>query len=248
MNVDRILAAWPLPGPWTLRSALGGANNQTWFVSGPTGTFILQISLNTIDPLRLAAEHDLLQHLARLTLSFAVPAPMTARSGATMVPVGDDAPCFAALFPIIPGSEMNPADLSDVSACGTALSELHTALAEIKPSAPLIRDQRYGPLSRVHPLLPDPCALIESLRIGRDTTSQLVALVRALDRAHALLLGTLPRQIIHADFDASNVLLHRGRVSGIVGFEFASVGLRAMDVAIGLWSFVLASARSVASG
>lgn len=46
-----------------------------------------------------------------------------------------------------------------------------------------------------------------------------------------------PLTWIHWDFYPSNVLMHAGHVTGIVDFEFAGAGYRAMDIAIGLNAF-----------
>jgi homoserine kinase type II len=46
-----------------------------------------------------------------------------------------------------------------------------------------------------------------------------------------------PRQVIHCDFFPSNVLIEEGAVSGVLDFEFAGLGERAMDFAIGLVAF-----------
>ncbi len=240
MDRDHLLAAWTLPGPWVTRSALAGANNRTSFVTSPAGTFVLRVYLNAGDPLRILVEHELLTHLAHRSLSFAVPAPIVTRSGATLISMGEDEPRFAALFPVISGSEVNPTSFGEISAYGIALGELHKALAKIEPSSSLSHERRYGKFTTVHPLVPDPIGLIESLGIGPMEKSELTALTAALDQFNAQILETLPTHIIHGDFDASNILLQDGRVSGILDFEFASVGPRAMDIAIGLWSFALA--------
>jgi homoserine kinase type II len=58
------------------------------------------------------------------------------------------------------------------------------------------------------------------------------------------LYGRLPQQIIHADAGRSNVLVHEGRVSGWLDFEFALPDLRAMDFAAALWSFGVAPYRT----
>ena len=45
------------------------------------------------------------------------------------------------------------------------------------------------------------------------------------------LYRSLLQQIVHRDFDASNVLMEGDRVTGVLDFEFAGSDLRAFDLA-----------------
>ena len=49
--------------------------------------------------------------------------------------------------------------------------------------------------------------------------------------------ATLPRQIVHRDFDGSNALLEDNRITGILDFEFAARDLRAGELAAPLMQF-----------
>ncbi len=49
----------------------------------------------------------------------------------------------------------------------------------------------------------------------------------------------LPRQIVHRDFDASNVLVKGNRVSGVLDFEFAGPDIRVYDLARSLSLFTV---------
>lgn len=65
---------------------------------------------------------------------------------------------------------------------------------------------------------------------------QFTEALEAVKRDAALYSG-LPRQLIHADYDPSNVLFQGSRVSAVLDFEFASLGPRIADVAVAVGSF-----------
>jgi homoserine kinase type II len=48
------------------------------------------------------------------------------------------------------------------------------------------------------------------------------------------LYARLPRQIVHGDFDPSNVLFAADRVSGVLDFEFSGPDLRVVDLLVPL--------------
>lgn len=48
------------------------------------------------------------------------------------------------------------------------------------------------------------------------------------------LYTTLPRQIVHCDYDPSNILVNEGRLVAVLDFEFAAIDLRALDLAVAL--------------
>ena len=235
---DDLLAAWPLPGPWTVVPAAHGTNNHTWLVTTPADAYLLRLYLNTVDPARVRYEHALLRGLRPAGLTFAVPAPVPTRAGDTLVVLeraGETA--LAALFPLIPGRHPEQGNLAHARAAGAALAELDRAFAGLVVGAPAPPLATYGDLAHVHPLVPDPLALPHQLPLAADGQA---LLSRWLDEAAAVipaLYQSLPRQFIHGDLARGNVLLDGDRVSGILDFEFAAPDLRAMDLAVGLVHF-----------
>ena len=169
-------------------------------------------------------------------ISFVVPAPVPARDGQTLCRAQRG---WQALFPRLPGSRPDYRDPAQVEAVGAALGELHAALApyprEAKPG-----HSAFGDLHLIHPRVPDPYALPPD-RLGLPATppddallawwrSELAALRPFIDGPYR----ALPRQVIHSDFMLGNVLIHAGRISGVLDFEFALPDARAIDVASGL--------------
>jgi homoserine kinase type II len=63
--------------------------------------------------------------------------------------------------------------------------------------------------------------------------------VEGTEVAWPILAAGLPNQIIHSDYDGTNILLRDGAVSGVLDFEFSGPDLRAMDLAIGIYHFCL---------
>jgi homoserine kinase type II len=58
---------------------------------------------------------------------------------------------------------------------------------------------------------------------------EIIFIEKLIDR---LILLNLPRQWIHADMHYDNVLIHEGKVSGILDFEFCTYCWRAMEIAV----------------
>jgi homoserine kinase type II len=245
VNAADLLDSWELPGPAVAEPASHGTNNATWLVRTTQGSYVLRLYQNTADPARVAYEHELLLRLSRVPLPFAVPVPVAARSGRTLVPVVSGArhvpaatsgpaagAALAALFPRIPGAQP-PRTAATAALCGATLAELDGALSQIsnleEPSTPT-----HGDVERIHPQVPDPLTLPESLALSAGAAAHLSRLMAvAVDQAPGL-YRHLPRQIIHSDFGPGNTLVANGRITGVLDFEFAAPDLRAMDVAVGL--------------
>jgi homoserine kinase type II len=231
---ETLLAAWPLPGPRTVRPIDAGTNNRSYRVETPGGAYFLRIYQNIDDPRPVRYEHAVLLKLQTTSLTFVVPRPLPTRAGNSYVVAGD---LVAALFPFIAGDHADRRNLRHVAACGAALGELDVMLAGVAVDPALSPPTTYGALAHVHPLVPDPLAAIASLPIllsRRQRMSQVVEEVMAFAAGPA---SMLPRQLIHGDFGSSNALIEGDRVNAVLDFEFSGPGLRAMDFAVGLWAF-----------
>jgi len=220
--LPRLLDAWRIPGPCRVRAATEGANNRTFLIDSPAGLLVLRIYPPRTDPSRVAHEHSMLSALQGASLSFAIPQPLAAADGRTIVTVErtDD---LAVLVAAISGGPPPAVDPYIAERAGAALGELDRALAQIAP-----------PSRRVF-------ALQDDLTVGPSILAVLRAPAEALLAALAVvqtdLYARLPWQTIHADFDPSNVLFDGERVSGVLDFEFAGWAPRAMDLAIALHGF-----------
>ncbi len=241
LNVDALLSAWSIDRPWTIQPALTGSNNLSYPVTTPSGHYVLRIHQNTADPERVRYEHTVLTHLAQSALSFAVPAPIPTRSGATLAPVPDDEErTLAALFPLIAGRHPQ-GSAQQRRLCGRALAELDHALARITLPAPPGTLTPFGSVTRIHPdpAVPQPREMLESLPLEPTQRAQLTRVIGHLDAAVPMLYRSLPQQLVHRDFAASNVLMDGDRVTGVLDFEFAGPDLRVVDLARSLSQFTI---------
>ena len=129
--------------------------------------------------------------------------------------------------PVLRGELLDAADLDQVRAAGEALGELHGRLATW-PDADLLTDVQPVAGGRTLWVYPDG-------HLERVPTE----LQQRLERRIAD-LPELPRQPIHADFRAANVLYRDGRISGILDFEEARIDAAVVDLAhavclLGTW-------------
>lgn len=230
-DVGRI---WPVPTPLRISRTVRGTNNRSYIVMCSDRTYFLKSYHNAPDPGRCAFEHRITAAIAAQHPPFAVPQMILSRSGETHVLQGGR---YYALSTFIPGSVARYGDPDDAASCGRALAELHAALAQVHPDFQDGDEPGLGDLAAVHPLVPDPeRAMGEAIgeaRLAAATTSILATIQPRCAAAAA----DWPLTWIHWDFYPSNVLMEAGRVTGIVDFEFAGPGYRAMDVAIGLYAF-----------
>ena len=86
----------------------------------------------------------------------------------------------------------------------------------------------------VHPLVPDPLESLDELDLG-DQYEGARRLLEEVEGAHDALAGSLPRQVIHGDFAFVNVLIHEGKVTGMLDFEFAGPDIRAAELATAMY-------------
>lgn len=225
---------WPSIGPARVRPLRQGANNLVSLVETATGDrYILRVSTPD-DVERLWYEIDLVTHLQHAHLHFAVPAPIPTTYGDPLLRVPEAASSVATLWPFVPGTHSSGNNRGQAYVAGRALARLQAALATLEPARPPRHPPPAGELERNHPLVADPEAAIDRLPVDRETRAQLDALLDAVVARIPGLYAALPQQLIHNDYDPSNVLLEGRRVTGVLDWEFSTVDLRAMDLAVGL--------------
>jgi Ser/Thr protein kinase RdoA (MazF antagonist) len=122
---DTALDQYALTPPVSLFPLLRqGNSNTTIGVRTGASDFILKIYSGYDDPSRLKSEHELLAWLQQQRLSFAVPAPLRTKAGATMAFSGLG---WQALTPFFPGSRVDPEHSQELESFGGALGELLSA-------------------------------------------------------------------------------------------------------------------------
>ncbi len=229
---------WRLNPPLDIEPIATGTNNLSFLVRSGTGWFVLKCSqaVGSVD--RSVFEHALLSAMADRTLPFSVPSSVQTISGGTSVEItrGADASRFA-LFHHIAGHAARFGNRADAFRCGVALADLDEAMAGVRldPTTPV--PATFGDLRSIHPAVPDPILAIQAeFRDSVQATALATITLRTEERWQRSTSGW-PAQLIHGDYYPTNTLMELDRVSGILDFEFAGTGHRAMDFAIGLGAF-----------
>ena len=232
-----VLSAYPLTPPFTEFVPSGsGLNNRVVGVRCAEGDFIWKEYQTHADPATILYEHRLLFWLDQSDLAVAVPAPVRAHDGATLVPSGQG---WSALFRFLPGDPPDRARLDHIHAAGDALGQLHRVLArcpfEARPNF-----HGYGELRRVHPAIPEPQSLTPT-DVGLPATPEWTDLFAAwradiaeLEDFVRTVYVHLPWQMTHGDYTPSNTLILEDRASAVLDFDMAQPDARAIDIAAGL--------------
>jgi Ser/Thr protein kinase RdoA (MazF antagonist) len=236
-----VLAAWDLGGGCRLRASPGGKSRLTRFLDTPTGSYVVTAYEPGTSPERVRYEQALLTALGAAGVPFAVPVPVPARSGEAIVPTVDsDGERLVALFTVVPGDGLDRRSIGQTRAFGEAFGWLHQAFGEIDPGPAPAPDRVYGAMEQV---LAGNRGLVESLAgspldgAGRQRIAAM--LEHLMDEGPPTMAG-LPRQLRHGDCHRGNALVAGDRISGILDFEVAGPGVRAMDLAYGaydLWAW-----------
>ncbi|HWI53466.1 MAG TPA: phosphotransferase [Symbiobacteriaceae bacterium] len=229
MDFYALLSHWDLPGPLTLRQTTFGANNPTRLVEGPAGIHVLRVRTTAESPDHVCYEMELLTRIAESSPSFAVPVPILTHTGAPFVEL--TATGYASLAPLLPGVRPQRGNLSHVRAAGEALGELTAHLSAVTVTRGAPRAWTYGDMGMLRMA---PREAVLSLLERNAERAWLDRFFGALSEQVPALYATLPRQIIHGDGNAENLLLQGDRITGIVDFELAAPDLRAMELAIAI--------------
>ena len=231
---DEVLDQWDLPRPRELVRTAFGMSNESYYVSSAAGAHVLRV--HSAKPLQaIRYEHEVLRRLIDAELPFQVPQPLPTVRGDT-VALDVDSARQCALFRRIPGETLDDADTAAVARAAEAFARLDLALAGIDRtdvSAPVFS----GDLRAMHPAVTDLAQLEEQVGLrGREMVE------RAAESAGAI-YASLPTQLIHGDFSFGNVLVGRGRVRGIVDFEYSGRDVRGMELAAGLAAAIARPSR-----
>ncbi|MCC7361964.1 MAG: phosphotransferase [Anaerolineales bacterium] len=232
-DLETVLGAYALVPPVALFDLPAqGRNNRAVGVRTGAGEFLFK-TYRVADEAALRSEQALLTWLAAQGLPFTIPAAAPTRAGDALLATPQG---WATLAPYLPGRRADHTRPAEVEALGEAHAQLHQALA------------RYET-----PLTPGllPCRdMIRQRAALTDLTPEQAGLPPTLEHAarpawwraeHAALsdwaareASALPWQVVHHDYDASNVLMRDGRVTGVLDFEFAGPDWRALDVGAAL--------------
>lgn len=213
--------------PLATHGVAGGSVNTYYRVESPQGRFFLRVD-ERADEAAVAHEVAL---LARIT-DVPVPRPRRTLDGAWWTRHGDKP---VLLFTALPGAA-HPADAlsaAQLASLGRAMAAMHRAdpagIAPHRFHPRALVEDHYAPLrDRVRAERPDAArALDEILREGWA----------------AYEFPALPRAIIHADLFADNLHFEGDALSGVLDFEAAGEGPRALDLAIAIHALCFDVAR-----
>lgn len=188
-------------------------------------SYVLRLSTDLTRAPRLRYEAQLLQALEDEGLPFRLPVPLKATSGDIIVHFEQEqgTETIAILSPLLPGHlhdrppERN--DLPSASYAALTLALLDKALAtlpEIQPPDGYTPLPPFGELADWHPLVSDPLSAVERLPVDREQVKQVQAFLTEVRENVPSLYATLPQQVLHRDYDPSNVLLDQQRVTAVL--------------------------------
>lgn len=229
-----ITGAFPLPPVLRVEERDSGMNNTTRYaVCSNEEVFVVRIYENHRSPAKLAAEHELLLQLGSLSLPFRIPVPLAGHRGGTWTEAPDGK--LAAVFAHLPGKRPDAGRHVLSYAYGSVVGRLTLAMEglrlEAAPSYPPY-DELLGPAaaetsSAARRLYADDPAL--SALAGE--AQMLLDILQSLN-ARAQDIRRLDRQWIHGDFSHANALMQDEKISAVLDFEFATVDVRAMELAV----------------
>jgi len=228
----RLLEAWPLGEVTSIDRQLGGATNRVYRVQASAGVRFLRI-YRRADRALAEREHALIAHARRQGVP--AMAPLPARSGSSVV---ETAGVVCALYEAAEGTQLPNGGLggNEASAAGMCLGHLHRALQPLPDTAYLRWQIAWNGPEWVERLNVVERALC--LRGVLDDTDRW-----ALERLRAqrqwlshpncvhMYEHSSPRQVVHGDYQASNLFFREGRVSAVIDWEQAAFMPRGFEVA-----------------
>lgn len=196
--MGELLSLWGIPVASEACRTSRGSNNTTFTIRHDDRCWVLRVSQNLSVP-QVAAEHRLLERLRRAGLPFAVPEPVAALDGRTVVETGEGPATVCRWLPGVPADLAGPGMLERF---GRACGQLSGALKDVPPQdAP--HDWRGSDPLLVHPDVPGFPALCQELRQAGADTRPLETAARRVMEWWDTSRECLPVQVVHGDPAAS---------------------------------------------
>lgn len=236
MMWNELQELWPIPGPWSVYPITQGVNNLTRRLETPAGSYILRGYRADRALKHIRYELQVLRSLQEKALPFQVPVPIPTVTGELFAVLSGT---VISLSPRLPGSMPKSDDLGQAYAAGSALAELGKALSciqieitdDVMPFPPSGEFRAWAGMSI------DPGNLLKELPIAVKEREQILLLLEEVQTFIPSLYEILPQQIIHRDYDQSNILMEGNVVTGILDFEFCGPDLRIRDLAYALFQW-----------
>lgn len=233
MNWNELQDAWSIPAPRLRRALTQGINNLTQVIETPAGNYILRTYPSDRSLEHIRYELGVLRILQQKDLPFHVPAPIPTLTG-ELFKVWSGS--IVTLSPWLSGSLPQNDNLEQAYAAGQTLAELGKALVDIQveaspQAAPF---PPSGDFEAWAGIAINPAELIKKLPLAREKQMHIFALLERTQTVAPSLYQNLPQQIIHRDYDQSNVLMQGNLVTGVLDFEFCGFDLRILDLTYAL--------------
>lgn len=232
-EIAEYVEQYPLVSGWVIEPGNSGMNNTTRMVLTDQGRYVLRIYNNHKDKPTVQLEHELLKALQHSEHPFQVPVPVANHEGDT-VTVGPEG-TLAAMYLYIAGERPTIDNTAHITSLGYAAAALTTALSKVEPQLkPIYQpyyklEESYASLDRQS--MQDIAASAEVLQ---ERVSKFEALQRIRDNLGSAIasIEELPHQWIHGDLNFSNAVAAGDQVVGILDFEFSTIDVRAMELAV----------------
>ena len=230
-DISDLLGAWRV-GPALSAIAPGaGTIHRTLLIATAAGEYALRgYRYGEIRP--IADEHALIAYAGERGVPAV--APLALPGGGTIL---ERAGRFFALFPRAPGRQIARQNLrrGDASAMGRCLAELHRALAAFPAELARRRSLDADPAAALATI-----ARVEQAIRARSAADEIdLRALRALAERRAWIeragarpqgIGELDQQVIHGDYQETNLFFARGRVSAVIDWDQAYLAPRAWEV------------------
>ncbi|QBD77768.1 hypothetical protein EPA93_17915 [Ktedonosporobacter rubrisoli] len=232
-DLRKLECAWKLSPILETRVPDTGTIHQTLLLSTAEGSYALRAYRYGQEKLwRIEAEHRLIAHVWASGLPAIRPLPL-AQGGTILASQGR----YYALFPFAEGQQIARTKLSvkEMAAMGSFLGWVHRALASYAhdkvPPRPLAVDHE-ATMRQIDVLVE-----LISARAGLDEVDE-IALSRLEQRRRWLIsaqpaqntMAHLEQQVIHGDYQESNIFFKDGAVCAIIDWDQAYVAPRAWEI------------------
>lgn len=230
---DTYLERYTLEAPCEVEHKESGMNNTTRMIKSGSGRYVLRIYNNHKDADIARLEHEVLEQLSRQALPFQVPEPVRNKLGET-VSVAEDG-TLSALFRYIEGERPSAGNPAQILSLGRTAAQLTCALSRIAPIGKPLYSPYYELESTYSEM--DEAAFLrlsgrsEELKARRAGFDRLHAERRRL-LAECEALSRLPKQWIHGDLVLNNTVVRGDEIAGVLDFEFTTVDVRPMELAV----------------
>ncbi|TYP72508.1 phosphotransferase [Paenibacillus methanolicus] len=232
------LNAYEWTSPWRAEREESGMNNTTRMIYAGDERYVLRVYDNHRDEAIVRVEHAVLLALSEKEMGLRVPEPVLNREGST-VTKGPDGK-LAALYHYIEGCRPSPDHPAHIRGLGEAAGKLSSRLAAEQIDAKPLYDAYYRFEVTHQAMAGDRLAeLAGSQGLREEEGERIDAMIRLRDelRAAATRAARLPHQWIHGDIVFTNSVAAGDRIVGLLDFEFATIDVRAMELAVVLAEF-----------